>query len=46
MPIFGVVSKAAVFVAGFAAIRMISVSRIRAMPTPEREALLASAGRR
>ena len=46
MPIFGIVSKMAVFLAGFAAIRMIGGRRIRAMPALERDALLASTGRR
>ncbi|MGJ4940462.1 septation protein IspZ [Bradyrhizobium sp. HKCCYLS1011] len=45
MPIFGIVSKLAVFVAGFLAIRFTVVRRIKAMPAPEREALLISTGR-
>jgi intracellular septation protein len=40
----GITSKVAVFVAGFAAIRFIAARRIRAMPAPEREALLTSTG--
>jgi intracellular septation protein A len=45
MPIFGIVSKLAVFVSGFLAIRLTVVRRIRAMPANEREALLSSTGR-
>jgi intracellular septation protein len=44
MPIFGIVSKVAVFLSGFAAIRLSTVRRIRAMPAIEREALLSSTG--
>jgi intracellular septation protein A len=44
MPIYGIVTKAAVFVVGFAAIRLTTGRRIRAMPAPERDALLASTG--
>ncbi len=44
MPIFGIVSKVAVFIVGFLAIRLTIVRRIRAMPVEEREALLVSAG--
>jgi intracellular septation protein len=44
MPIFGIVSKVAIFVAGFLAIRFTTVRRIRAMPAEKREALLASTG--
>jgi intracellular septation protein len=44
MLIFGLVSKAAVFIAGFLAIRLITVRRVRAMPAEKREALLASMG--
>jgi len=44
MPIFGIASKAAVFVSGFAAIRLTTVRRIRAMSGTEREALLISTG--
>lgn len=46
MPIFGIVSKGAVFLAGYAAMHTITVRRVRAMPTLERDALLASTGRR
>jgi intracellular septation protein len=45
MPIFGIVSKVAVFLMGFAAMRFIGRRRVRAMPAPERDALLASTGR-
>lgn len=44
MLIFGIVSKAVVFVAGFLAIRLTTVRRVRAMPAAKREALLASTG--
>jgi intracellular septation protein len=44
MLIFGIVSKAAVFIAGFLAIRLTTVRRVRAMPAEKREALLASTG--
>lgn len=44
MPIFGIVSKVVMFVVGFAAMRLIARRRMRAMPAPERDALLASAG--
>ena len=44
MPIFGIVSKGAIFLIGFAAIRFMTRSRVRAMPEPEREALLISTG--
>ena len=46
MPIYGIVSKVVVFVAGFAAIRLTAQRRIRAMPAPERDALLVAAGRK
>jgi intracellular septation protein len=46
MPIFGIVSKLAVFLIGFAAMRVIGRRRVRAMPALERDALLASTGRR
>jgi intracellular septation protein A len=46
MPIYSIVSKAVVFVAGFAAIRLTAGRRIRAMPAPERDALLVAAGRK
>jgi len=44
MPIFGFVSKATLFLVGFAAMRFIGRRRILAMPEPERDALLASTG--
>jgi intracellular septation protein len=46
MPIFAISSKVAVFLFGFAAIRAVVVRRVRAMPVLERDALLASSGRR
>jgi intracellular septation protein len=46
MPIYGIVSKLMVFLAGFAAIRLTAQRRIRAMPAPERDALLVAAGRK
>ena len=45
MPLFGIVSKIVLFLAGFAALRLIARRRVRAMPAVERDALLASAGR-
>jgi intracellular septation protein len=45
MPIFGITSKVVVFLAGFAAMRLIGRRRVRAMPAPERDALLAATGR-
>jgi intracellular septation protein len=45
MPVFGIVSKLLLFLAGFAAMRFIARRRVRAMPEPQREALLASVGR-
>jgi intracellular septation protein len=45
MPIFGIVSKLLLFLAGYAAMRIIGQRRVRAMPEPEREALLASTSR-
>ena len=44
MPIYGIVSKMVVFLAGFAALRIIARRRIRAMPAAEREALLGATG--
>ena len=44
MPIYGMVSKVVVFVGGYGAMRIIGRQRITAMPAPERDALLASAG--
>ncbi len=46
MPIYGIVSKVVVFGAGFAILRIIAGRRIRAMPEPERDALLIAAGRK
>jgi intracellular septation protein len=46
MPIFGIMSKVAVFIGGFAAMRVIGGRRVRAMPALERDALLVSTGRR
>jgi intracellular septation protein len=45
MPIYGIVSKLLLFLAGFAAMRFIAQRRVRAMPELERETLLASTGR-
>jgi intracellular septation protein len=45
MPIFGIVSKLAVFLIGFAALRIIAGRRLLGMPASERDALLASTGR-
>jgi intracellular septation protein A len=39
MPVYGIVSKVAVFLGGFAAMRIIGRRRITAMPAPERDAL-------
>ncbi|MEP6827829.1 MAG: septation protein IspZ [Aestuariivirga sp.] len=44
MLIFGIVSKAAIFIAGFLAIRITTIRRVRAMPVEKREALLTSMG--
>ena len=44
MPVYGIVSKVALFLIGFAAMRYIGVRRFRAMPIVEREALTASVG--
>jgi intracellular septation protein len=46
MPIFAASSKAAIFLFGFAIIRVTVVRRVRAMPAFEREVLLTSTGRR
>jgi intracellular septation protein A len=46
MPTYGIVSKVVVFLAGFAALRLVARRRVRAMPAPERDALLAATGRR
>jgi intracellular septation protein A len=45
MPTFGIVSKAVVFACGYAAIRIITGRRLRAMPAAQRDALLVAAGR-
>ena len=45
MLIYGIVSKAVIFVVGFLAIRLTTMRRVRAMPAEKREALLASMGR-
>jgi intracellular septation protein len=42
-PTFGIVSKLIVFLSGFAAIRLTTARRIRAMPALQRETLLSSA---
>jgi intracellular septation protein len=39
------VSKVVVFLSGFAAMRIVGVRRVRAMPALERDALLVSTGR-
>jgi intracellular septation protein A len=45
MPTYGIVSKVVVFLAGFAALRLVARRRVRAMPAAERDALLAATGR-
>ena len=45
MPIYGIVSKVVVLLGGFVAMRLIARRRIRAMPTAERDAVLALDGR-
>jgi intracellular septation protein A len=45
MPIYGIVSKTALFLIGFAAMRIIGRRRVRAMPEPERDTLLTTTGR-
>ncbi|MFB9269046.1 hypothetical protein ACFFWD_39050 [Bradyrhizobium erythrophlei] len=45
MPIFGIVSKVVVFLAGFAAMRLTARRRIRVMPALQRDALPAATGR-
>lgn len=45
MPIYGIVSKAALFLIGFAAMRVIGRRRVSAMPELERNKLLAATGR-
>ena len=44
MPIYGIVSKVVLFLIGFATMRFIGRRRLRAMPAPERDALLAATG--
>jgi intracellular septation protein len=44
MPVFGIVSKLVLVLTGFAAMRIIAGRRVRAMPAPERAALLAATG--
>jgi intracellular septation protein A len=44
IPTYGIVSKVAVFLIGFAAMRLITRRRLRAMAALERDALLASTG--
>ncbi|MGL9623751.1 septation protein IspZ [Bradyrhizobium sp. U531] len=44
MPVFGIISKVAIFVGGFLAIRLTTIRRIRKMPADEREVLLAATG--
>ena len=43
MPAFGIASKVLVFVAGFAALKLVTHRRIRAMAPADREAVLAQA---
>ena len=42
MPVYGMVSKLAVFLGGFLAIRLTVMRRVRAMPAERREALLSA----
>lgn len=44
MPVYGIVSKVALFLIGFAIMRYVGRRRWRAMPVAEREALMASVG--
>jgi intracellular septation protein len=44
MLVFGIASKAAVFIVGFLAIRLTTSRRVRALPAEKREALMASLG--
>ena len=46
MPVYGLVSKLAVFLGGFAVMRIIGRRRVGAMPEPERDALLVATGRK
>ena len=45
MPVYGIVSKVVLFLAGFAMMRVIGRRRMRSMPTFERDALMASTER-
>lgn len=45
MPTFGLVSKVATFLLTFGVMRIVVRRRVRAMPQPERDALLISTGR-
>jgi intracellular septation protein len=45
MPIYGIVSKIALFLIGFASMRYIGGRRVREMPALERDALMASSAR-
>lgn len=45
MFVFGMVSKVVIFTAGFLAIRLTTMRRVRAMPVEKRETFLASMGR-
>lgn len=45
MPAFGIASKAVVFLAGFAAIRLITARRVRALPAAEQAVLRGTLGR-
>ena len=45
MPAFGIISKAVVFLAGFAAIRLITARRVRALPAAEQAVLRGTLGR-
>jgi len=42
MPVYGIVSKLALFFIGFAIMRNVGRRRVRAMPEPQRDALMAS----
>jgi intracellular septation protein len=44
MLVFGIASKAAVFIVGFLAIRLTTSRRVRALPAEKRETLMASMG--
>ena len=45
MPLYGIASKVIVFLAGFLAIRLTVIRRLRSIPTEEREVLLSAVGR-